>query len=384
MAPVYGWSSASTVRLARWAIYVTAIALARAAGSPELAAAQPPAALPACTADSVRALRESGPRTAYEGGPVTPGANVRELGDGGRIYSYRLGEQIVEYPVPPKSFDPRTASAQALERYGFPRRPTDPAARAQWDKVFGNDAQPAAPGGCVSNEFAEGPEEVAGGGSGEEIFASEDKNTLNWAGFEDAAQGHPSHFGAVTGEYPQPTYHSTSCAEPHEVSWTGLGGDFSTNLMQDGTGLGSEYYAWYEILPNPLVKVSLTVKAGDLIQDYVTYSGGTVDFWVYNHSRETYSHTTIGGVSGSYNGSSAEYVDERPIVNGGLSNLADFEKVQWREGKAFNNVTGAWEGIGGSEHLRLHMYSNDSSHQLAAPGYLFGGTSFQDNWFACN
>jgi Peptidase A4 family len=373
MAQVYGRSTATTSRVARWAIYITAIALTRAVASPAAAVAQPPATLPACTADSAQALRESGPRTAYEGGPATPGAGVRELSDGGKIYSYEVGDQTVEYPVPPESFDARTATDEQLERYNFPPRPSDPAALAEWDKTFGNDAKPVPPGGCVSDEFAE------------EEFASEDEVTLNWAGFENPAQGHPSHFGAVTGEYGQPAYHSTSCAEPHEVSWTGLGGDFSSNLIQDGTGMtASEYFAWYEILPSPLVRVSLTVKSGDLIQDYVTYSGGTIDFWVYNHSRETYSHTTFTGMSGSYNGSSAEYIDERPSVGGSLANLANFEKVNWQEGKAYNNVTGAWEGIAGSEHLRLHMWNNAETHQLAAPGFLSSGTSFQDNWLACN
>jgi hypothetical protein len=43
------------------------------------------------------------------------------------------------HPLPPKGFDPRTASARELRRYGLPRRP-DPAMRpqlaARWDEIF--------------------------------------------------------------------------------------------------------------------------------------------------------------------------------------------------------------------------------------------------------
>jgi hypothetical protein len=382
MAEIYRRSSASTARIARWAIYATVLAMTRAVGSPGLAHAEGPAALPACSSETLRAFRESGAKSAYETA-ATPGASVQTLGDGGKIYSYGLGATTVEYPIPPRSFDPKTAPAAQLERYDFPPRPADPEARTAWDQTFANGYEPVPPGGCVSDDYA-GVAEIVGGPS-EGVFGSEDVESLNWSGFAASAQGHPSHFGGVTGQYSQPAYHGDVCGNGVEFSWTGLGGLYSSSLIQAGTALTSapEYWAWYEYLPNPSVRVSLTVKAGDLITDYVAYSGGTADFWVLNSTRGLYSHTTLTGMSGYYNGSSADFIDERPRVGGSYTNLANFEKVNWGEAKVVNNVSGAVEPLGSAEHVRLHMWNNAGTHQLAAPGLLSSGTSFQDNWLAC-
>jgi hypothetical protein len=43
------------------------------------------------------------------------------------------------FPLPPKGFDPLKASAQDLQRYGFPRRPdavTEAHASSKWVKAF--------------------------------------------------------------------------------------------------------------------------------------------------------------------------------------------------------------------------------------------------------
>ena len=92
--------------------------------------------------------------------------------------------------------------------------------------------------------------------------------------------------------------------------------------------------------------------------------------------------------AGYYNGSSAEWIDERPSYEHAPKEfipgyLANFSTVNWNEAKDYNFVTGAWQGISAEEHLRLHMMSNNESHQLAAPGLLSSATSFQDNWLAC-
>jgi hypothetical protein len=224
----------------------------------------------------------------------------------------------------------------------------------------------------------------------DEEYAEEYESPV-WSGFEAVDLGHPSHFGAITGQYNQPAYHGDSCSGPEDntVSWVGLGGTGSGKLLQDGTGLTSsyEYFAWYEALPSPPVHLTLTVKAGDLIQDNVTYSGGTASFLVQNLTRGTSASGFIEGASGLYDGAGAEWIDERPTIIEGETkrheHLANFETVNWHEAKAYNNVSHAWEGISAGEHWRIHMWNDKKTHQLAAPGFLSSATSFQDNWLAC-
>src|SRR5579859_7191037 len=51
-----------------------------------------------------------------------------------------IGSVVVHtFPLPPKGFDPLAASAEELERHGFPRRPDHvkmPHAAAKWVKAF--------------------------------------------------------------------------------------------------------------------------------------------------------------------------------------------------------------------------------------------------------
>lgn len=55
----------------------------------------------------------------------------KELKDGGYATVYSFEGMTVELPTPPGSFDPLSASAEELEEYGFPPRPTDPEALAE-------------------------------------------------------------------------------------------------------------------------------------------------------------------------------------------------------------------------------------------------------------
>ena len=65
-------------------------------------------------------------------GTTQPAVN----GDGlGRDYTFADGFHEV---VPPANFDPASASDSELSVYGFPPRPTDPAALAKWNALARN------------------------------------------------------------------------------------------------------------------------------------------------------------------------------------------------------------------------------------------------------
>ncbi len=91
---------------------------------------RPETGLAECAAPNSRAASE--PRT-------------RPLAGGGTETSYRLGEgQMLYTATPPSSFDPLTATAQELEEFGLPPKPSDPEMREEWETTWG-DYQPIKP-----------------------------------------------------------------------------------------------------------------------------------------------------------------------------------------------------------------------------------------------
>src|SRR5258705_2655462 len=97
-------------RVSRFTFFTVAAALGQALGGPGLANAEDlqagpeePASLPSCSAESAQELQESEKKTGYDGA-VNPGASVESFPDGGKIYSYRVGQTIVRFPVPPRDF----------------------------------------------------------------------------------------------------------------------------------------------------------------------------------------------------------------------------------------------------------------------------------------
>ena len=665
---------------------IALLALVLVAAVPSIAdAAVAPTAI--CTEGAVQPPPLSSPLTAYEA-LSPPRATAEQLPGGGTIYSERQDGLTIETPVPPRSFNPATATQAELARYYFPPRPSGVRELESWDQTFGSLKAPAPPGGCprsVHNDLNEQPSAAISLGESTvpmgEAIHSIDEDSSNWAGFVAVAKGHPTHFGAVSGEYSQPKGYSSECSNDHVASWTGLGGNWDDQpLIQSGTEIGSSnnYLAWWEYLNSSGdhgENFELQIHPGDQIQDYSTYrpsggpantaqglasgtspsvaalsgggyeavfqannndlygyasSGATTNtglgmapstspsiaglstggweaafqanntvlwtvgssgnsdwnlgmmghtspsiasvgggfevaftsnagqlwtvgsagdhdwgyaiasgtspsiaglsnggfavafqgtngnlyiyisyggltntglgmaagtspsisglpngkfevafqannsdlyaysssgqltntaqgmaagvspsiatgselvsfranngnlyvyspqgiinttqgmasgtspsttllsgggyetvfqantsnlftfsgeaavLWVIDHTTGIYGEKVISPAGSFYNGSSAEFIDERPSIGGSFSNLKDFNINDWKEARVYNNVSAGWEGIGSPEHVRLHMYNG--LHQLAAPGYLSSGTTFQENWIAC-
>src|SRR4051794_23888855 len=91
--------------------------------------------------------------------------------------------------------------------------------------------------------------------------------SLNWSGY--AVTAAPGAVTAVSASWVVPTFTATS-ASGYESSWVGIDGYNSNSVEQIGTesdysnGLAS-YYAWYEMYPNPSVKIPVKIHGGDKI-----------------------------------------------------------------------------------------------------------------------
>ncbi|ACV58557.1 hypothetical protein [Alicyclobacillus acidocaldarius] len=61
-------------------------------------------------------------------------SSVQTLPDGGQEYIYYINGVKNVFPVPPKGFNPLTATDAQLREYGFPPRPSDPQNLQQWEQ----------------------------------------------------------------------------------------------------------------------------------------------------------------------------------------------------------------------------------------------------------
>ena len=127
---------------------------------------------------------------------------------------------------------------------------------------------------------------------------------------------------------------STSTKDSYSATWIGIDGFNDNSLIQAGTaqnvvGGHAQYYAWWEILPNSETTISTNeypVSAGDKIIAHITHqTGGTWSIYMGNRTKGwIFQKTNI-----SYNGpqTSAEWIEEAPLLNGQLAALADYGQV---------------------------------------------------------
>jgi hypothetical protein len=263
--------------------YVAAVATALVLGMAVATPAHSSAAAISCTEGRRQPVTANTPLTAYEA-PTPPGATVEELPDGGKVYIEHHGELTIKTPIPPKGFDPKTATDAELSRYYFPPKPTDPVELEAWNRTFGNLKAPAPPGRCERPVHNQPRESSANplSTSGEGLTPSRGNENFLWGGYSAIAPEHPHHFGAVTGEYNQPSGHASECSNDYVASWTGLGGYYKEEpFLQSGTEIGpyNEYSAWWEYYGQHEYEeyageFEFPVRSGDRIQDYASHRPG--------------------------------------------------------------------------------------------------------------
>lgn len=165
----------------------------------------------------------------------------------------------------------------------------------------------------------------------------------NWAGY--VAGG--TQFSSVSGSWVQP---SAKCGsgQTYSAFWVGIGGSSnqSSALEQTGTQAdctadgGTEYYAWYELVPAAPVKLDLAIKPGDHISARVSVSGSNV---IVSMSDQTTGQSTTKTLQmENPDTSSAEWIAEAPSACDGSGScqtlpLADFGTVQFTSATATAN-----------------------------------------------
>jgi Peptidase A4 family len=176
----------------------------------------------------------------------------------------------------------------------------------------------------------------------------------NWAGHVVTAPG--TTFTSVTATWKQPTVDcDVSGAGSSSAFWVGLGGYASSSeaLEQIGTSADCDsqtgkptYYAWYELVPNPSIKIkTLKVMPGDRITTSVNIvAADTVLVQLKNRTRKTSFTKKLTFSNPDL--SSAEWIAEAPSLCTSFRcrtvPLSDFGSVQ------FTRIAAIGSGIGGT------------------------------------
>ena len=147
----------------------------------------------------------------------------------------------------------------------------------------------------------------------------------NWAGY--AVAGGP--YSSVGAQWTVPAV-SASYRGSFSVLWVGIDGFTSSALIQAGTEAdyfngATHYSAWWEILPAPAVTIrTLSVRPGDRMS--VTITRVSSGRWrIVVKDARSGSYATTRAYSGS--ASSAEWIEEAPIVGGRTTLLAAHSTV---------------------------------------------------------
>ncbi|MBV8220963.1 MAG: hypothetical protein JO325_21070 [Solirubrobacterales bacterium] len=189
--------------------------------------------------------------------------------------------------------------------------------------------------------------------------AASETVSQNWAGYVVGASDSSTQFSNVSGSWVQPTS-QCSGGQDYSAFWVGIGGSGSgsgssqfsslgdsgsTSLEQIGTqgdctGNGTEYYAWYEMVPAAPVQISMTVHPGDHMSGSVNVNGSNVTVSITDHTTgQSFSKTLQ---ENNPDTSSAEWIAEAPSQCDGSGNctplpLSDFGTVDFSNATATAN-----------------------------------------------
>ncbi len=140
---------------------------------------------------------------------------------------------------------------------------------------------------------------------------------------------------------------TSSIKDTYSSCWVGIGGYGEDTLIQAGTEQHSEngeveYFAWYELLPRTITRISLLdIQPGDEVTTTITLVDDETDSWLIKVVDETEGHVFQKTVTYNSTRKSAEWIVERPLVNGEVSTLANFNQATLTNCEVtINGVTG--------------------------------------------
>ncbi len=223
----------------------------------------------------------------------------------------------------------------------------------------------------------------------------------NWAGYADTDDT----FNSVTSSWTEP---AVNCANSNgglnglssltnllgspgaaSAFWVGLDGYNSTSVEQLGTDSDCDsgspnYYAWYEMYPNPSVTLpsQYAVHPGDQMTASVAANAAGTSFTLtIKDATAGWNFSTVQTGSG-FARSSAEVIAEAPssctLLFCSEVSLADFGQINY-SGSSVRNATGTNGSLASFDADEITMADNGTT--LATPSSLSSdGSSFSVDW----
>lgn len=320
-------------------------------------------------------------------------AQVKTFADGGRLLTYEQGGEEIIFPQPPPGFDPLTASDAMLERYALAPRPSqsEPEQLRLWEEQMSTYREMSPPVGCT------GTPPPRTGVTGEVIHTGTEGNP-NWSGYVTSAPTNRYQWNDAWADFTQVNGASHFSCKSNAIlsSWVGLGGDHEqySGFIQAGTDAYTngttaqwiEYWAgnWHEATYFP----EMYVYPGDYIGLNVSYnvSTETATFEVYDQNTGIFRSVVIPGLGLQfYDGSSGDFIDERPAGETGYYPLLNFGQHQMLFAQV-RNAAGNWAWLGETNNVREQMWSGGGirlGKLLATPPGLDSVNAFTDKYYAC-
>lgn len=290
-------------------------------------------------------------------------------------------------------------STEELVRRNYPIRPDptkEPAAFDAWLKAVTIPSGLVFPRAIANPEITHGP-----------------ATSFNWSGF---ALTSPGPFSAVTGTWAVPNawgppFLGCNPTQTYSALWIGLDGMVTKDLVQAGTEQDSvcvfsgtlppffpihfdTYYVWTEYLPlQPTEQRSMTITAvwpGDHIAVQIMMvdvccggpgipplitpaaNGNHVNFNIHDYTQNEEAIIDLCTADGlpsngrfyacptptpaQVPGYTAEWIMERPYVNGVLTQLANYGVAELYGARAMSGPTWAWVNYGDATNQQISMY----------------------------
>jgi hypothetical protein len=280
-------------------------------------------------------------------------------------------EKTGKRTLPALDVDPLSLSAADLVARGYPPRPDPKAAPGQyqkWVSLLSHRPTVIEPHVVKNPSRVHGP--IRGLAANGTSNASGTSN--NWSGYVIATGNAAPAYGEIFGAWYVPRAYAESGFWHLNYSsfWVGMDGYGTPDVVQAGTdentqtvfGLQfSSYGAWTEWYPLSSQSISnFSVNPGDEIYCWVwvgtandTWSatGGVGWFYVWNVTQNNVAaYLSTAAPSGTvFNGHQAEWVMERPTVNGSVANLANYSSARIYDAWAYDYA------------YQTHYYGSDYS-----------------------
>ena len=211
-------------------------------------------------------------------------------------------------------------------------------------------------------------------------------DSLDWSGYVVATNldsPQPS-VTAIEASWTVPGI-GVSTRNSFSAAWIGVGGEFERDhtLIQTGTEQDSingvaKYSAWYELLPNYEVTIdSLSVLPGDRITASISLSDPSTNTWMLEINDSAGGQSYENSFVYASSMLSAEWIAERPKINGVLRNLADFSELTFTDCAA--TVGGKAGTISSLPFMKVTLISSNTKLTNVSP-LASNGSSFTVNY----